>query len=348
MRVGVVLDELFLGHEPPGPHPERPERARAIGRGLFDHGLHDRGERLHTRRAREEELGRVHRAGYLADLERQVPGRSGWLDEDTYFSPGTWPAALAAAGGAIDLVHASLDGRCPRGLAIVRPPGHHATPDHAMGFCLLNNVAIAAAAARAEGASRVAIVDWDVHHGNGTQDAFWEDPSVLFISTHQYPFYPGSGAASEIGGGAGKGTTMNVPLPEGSGDAEYAAAFDELIVPALLAFKPELILVSAGYDAFKDDPLAGMEVTAGGFARMARSVRTVADVLCDGRMVCILEGGYDLAGIAGGILATFDTLAEHAARPDAPGTVPILRDARQNIEATKRALASYFPGVWPQ
>ncbi len=350
MTVGLVLDEVFLGHTPLVHHPERPERVAAIGRALTQHGFVSTAERVPLRHVRDFEIGRVHAAGYLADLERTVPGRSGWLDEDTYFSAGSWEAAqLAAAGGAVDLVEASVSGRLPRGLAVVRPPGHHATPDRAMGFCLLNNVAIAAAAARAAGLARVAVVDWDVHHGNGTQEAFWQDPDVLFVSTHQFPYYPGSGAAEEIGGGSGIGRTVNIPLPGGSGDAEYAVAFDEVVVPALRAFRPDLILVSAGFDPFVDDPLAGMEVTGAGFARMARAVRRVADELCDGRMVCVLEGGYDLAGLADGVLATIETLWQSRVGVDAP--VPderIHRDARQNIEATKRALASYFPGVWPQ
>jgi acetoin utilization deacetylase AcuC-like enzyme len=347
MTVGIVLDEVFLGHRARGEHPERPERLAAVARALSEHGLASRGSRLPTRAVTPDEIGRVHTAGYLADLEREVPGRTGHLDEDTFFSPGTWPAALAAAGGAVDLTLASIEGRLPRGLAVVRPPGHHATPDHAMGFCLLNNVGIAAAAARAAGVPRVAIVDWDVHHGNGTQDIFYSDPNVLFVSTHQWPLYPGTGASTEVGAGAGAGTTVNLPLPAGSGDAEYAAAFDEVIVPALRAFRPELILVSAGFDAFVDDPIAGMDVTVGGFAGMARSIRQVADELCQGRMVCVLEGGYDLAGTAAGALATFDCLSQ----PDAgaaPAAKPeIMREARLAIEATKRALTPHHPGVWP-
>src|SRR5512143_2025727 len=203
MTVGLVLDEVFLGHTPLVHHPERPERLAAIGRALTEHGFVATAERLPPRRVRDFEIGRIHAAGYLADLERTVPGRTGWLDEDTYFSPGTWPATLAAAGGAVDLVQASVSGRLPRGMAIVRPPGHHATPDHAMGFCLLNNVAIAAAAARAAGMARVAIVDWDVHHGNGTQEAFWQDPDVLFVSIHQALLYPATGSVEEVGWGPG-------------------------------------------------------------------------------------------------------------------------------------------------
>lgn len=350
LNVGVIIDEVFLGHVPEGMHPERPERLAAAARALTENGVRERAALLPTRKASDEELGRVHTAGYLADLERLVPGRSGWLDEDTYFSPGSWPAVLAAAAGAVDLTRASIDGRLARGLAVIRPPGHHAMPGHAMGFCLVNNVAVAAAAARAAGMARVAIVDWDVHHGNGTQDIFWSDPNVLFISTHQYPFYPGSGASAEIGGGAGAGATVNVPLPEGSGDAEYQAAFDEIVVPVLSEFRPEMIFVSAGFDPAIDDPLAGMNVTAAGFQYMAQAVRRAADTLCGGRIVCVLEGGYDLRGTAAGIVATFRSLVEPAvAAVPAPAAPPtIIAGARQNIEASKRALAPFHPGVWPQ
>src|SRR5262249_39479017 len=194
----------------------------------------------------------------------------------------------------------------------------------------LNNVAVAAAAARAAGCARVAVVDWDVHHGNGTQDAFWSDPTVLYVSTHQYPFYPGTGAATDIGAGAGRGATVNVPLPAGCGDAEYAAAFREVVVPALTAFPPDLILLSAGLAPYAADPIGGMNVTIGGFERMAPAVRGVADSTCDGRMVCVLEGGYTLDGLAAGAVALFDVLERPSALPLAPGSTEILEGARVN------------------
>lgn len=270
--------------------------------------LERRGTRLPTREADESELGRVHGAGYLADLVHQVPGKSGWLDGDTYFSPGTWAAALAAAGGVIDATRVVLDGEHRRGLAIIRPPGHHAEADRAMGFCLLNNVAIAAAFARDHGASRVAIVDWDVHHGNGTQHIFERDPSVMFQSCHQYPFYPGTGDSAEVGVAEGVGATVNVPLPGGCGDREYSAVFDGVLIPELRRFAPDIILVSAGFDAHRADPLAGMRVTEQGFRAMADRLVSLADELCDGRVVCALEGGYDLAGLGASVVAVLDAL----------------------------------------
>src|SRR6185503_7021324 len=239
MALGYVLDDLFARHRPPGPHPERPERILAARDALRGAGLERMGEQVKVRGAREEELGRVHTAGYLADLSRVLPGQTGWIDVDTYFGPDTWEAALAAAGAGIDLAEGVLDGRYRRGLALVRPPGHHAEADRAMGFCLLNNAAIAAAAARAAGAARVAVLDWDVHHGNGTQHAFYADPTVMYLSAHQYPFYPGTGSPDEVGTGAGRGTTVNVGLPAGAGDGDLLHAFDRVFLPALQHFAPD-------------------------------------------------------------------------------------------------------------
>jgi len=309
MKVAYAVDDLFLAHTAATPHPECPERIRAIQAGLVRMGLDERATRVGVRRAREEELGLVHTPRHVSELSRLVPGRAGYLDADTFFSPGSWDAALYAAGTAVDLAVGALEGRFTRAFGIMRPPGHHAEPDRAMGFCLFNNVAIAAASARAAGAARVAIVDWDVHHGNGTQAAFYADPSVLFISTHQSPLYPGTGLASETGQDAGVGTTVNLPLPPGSGDAEYAAAFDGVIVPELLAYRPDLILISSGFDAFVGDPLAQMRVTAAGFRHMALAVRRVADRVCEGRVVALLEGGYDLKGIGACAGELFDVLA---------------------------------------
>jgi acetoin utilization deacetylase AcuC-like enzyme len=335
--LGYVLDDVFINHRAPSGHPERPARAEAVRDALKAAGIATSATHVATRRATDEELARVHTPAYLEDLARQVPGKSGWLDADTFFSPGTWEAALAAAGSTTQLALDVLHGKLTEGISVVRPPGHHATPDHAMGFCLLNNVAAAAAAVRAEGAARVAILDWDVHHGNGTQDIFWDDPDVLYLSVHQFPFYPGTGAPTEIGGPDALGATVNVGLPGGCGDAEYAAVFDHVFVPKLSAFRPDLLLISAGFDAFQHDPLAGMRVTHAGFAAMARRLRAAADRWSSGRVVAVLEGGYDLDGLGGGMTAVLRELSGAAAVTPPLAPMPTHIVARAAIEGTLAA-----------
>jgi acetoin utilization deacetylase AcuC-like enzyme len=336
--LGYVLDDIFVQHRAPSGHPERPARAEAVRDALVAAGLASRGTQVPIRPVRDDELARVHAEAYLAELERAVPGRSGWLDADTYFSPGTWDAARAAAGSTSELALRVLSGELARGLAVVRPPGHHATRDRAMGFCLINNVAVAAAAVRAAGAARVAIVDWDVHHGNGTQDIFWDDPSVLYLSVHQFPYYPGTGAPTEVGGEHARGATVNVGLPAGSRDADYAATFDHVFLPALARFRPDVLLISAGFDAFEHDPLAGMRVSHAGFGAMAERLRLAADRWSAGRAVAVLEGGYDLDGLGGGMTAVLRTLAGPSIEPPPIVALDAISPlARAAIEGTRAA-----------
>ena len=343
MALGYVLDDVFVRHRPPGPHPERPERLMAARDGLRAAGLEQRGHLVPVRPAREEELGLVHSAGFLGDMSRHLPGKSGWLDGDTYFSPESWDAALAAAGAAADLSTAVLDGQFRRGLALIRPPGHHAEADRAMGFCLFNNVAVAAAAARERGAARVAVVDWDVHHGNGTQNIFYADPSVLYLSVHQYPLYPGTGAADETGSGPGLGATINVGLPAGCGDGDVLAAFDRLFVPALTSFAPDIILVSAGFDAHRADPLAGLRVTDGGYRAMAQRLCHVADEVAGGRLVALLEGGYDLGALSRSLVEVLEVL-EPGDRPAAEEEAPA--PSAEGLGAIARTLAAHGDQAW--
>jgi len=340
MALGYVLDEIFVEHRAPSGHPERPARAEAVRDALVAAGIASRGKHIPTRLAKDDELAAVHDPTYLAQLAKVVPGRSGWLDADTYFSPGTWDAARTAAGSVSQLAIDVVDGALTEGIAVVRPPGHHATRDTAMGFCLFNNVAVAAAAARAKGAARVAIVDWDVHHGNGTQDIFWDDPDVLYTSVHQFPYYPGTGAPSEIGGAKAIGGTVNVGLPSGATDADYAAVFDHVFLPKLAAFKPDLVLVSAGFDAFIHDPLAGMRVTIAGFAGMARRLRGLAEAQCGGRIVAVLEGGYDLTGLAGGMTEVLTAFAGPPPSPEPTAPLPAAGGVRAAIDATLGAHAA--------
>jgi len=242
----------------------------------------------------------VHAPGYREALHRAVPPQGiRYLDADTGLSPGSWPAALTAAGGMLSAVDAVMSGRVTNAFCAVRPPGHHAESGRGMGFCLFNNVAIAARyLQRHHNIGKVAIVDWDVHHGNGTQEIFYGDPTVLYVSTHQHPLYPGTGSEAETGKEAGKGFTLNFPMPAGRDDDDYAAVFVKSIIPALKVFGPDFILISAGFDAHRDDPLAGMNVTEAGFGEFTRLVRQVADLSAHGRIVSCLEGGYNLPALA--------------------------------------------------
>ncbi len=293
IEVGVVDDPSFDLHESPG-HPERPERLLAARAAVQRAGV--RTKPIPVRTATREELERVHGAAYLDQLRAQS-GHETHLDADTYLAPDSVVAAERAAGGAVALVDALLNEEITRGVALLRPPGHHARPDQAMGFCVLNNVAVAAAHGLAQGLRRVAIVDWDVHHGNGTQEMFYDDPRVLYISLHQSPFYPGTGDANETGAGEGRGFTVNVPLSEGAGEAVYAAAFDRVVSPILDAYSPELVLVSAGFDAHERDPLGGMRLGASAYGWMTRALGAAADKSAHGKMALLLEGGYDLAAL---------------------------------------------------
>ena len=299
----VVDDSRFDAHAPRGYHPERPERLRAAREALRSSVAAP--QLILPRSATDEELARVHTPRFIEQLSK-LRGDEGHLDPDTYVSPVSVDVARLAAGGLIALVDAMLDGPVAKGVALLRPPGHHARPDRAMGFCLLNNVAIAAAHARARGVPRVMIVDWDVHHGNGTQEMFWRDPQVLYVSTHQFPFYPGTGDVDEIGEGDGVGYTVNVPLLAGGGDAIYRAAFERIILPVAEKYAPELVLVSAGFDAAARDPLAQMELSAEAFGWMARELARVAEASAHGRIALVLEGGYDLVALEAGLASSID------------------------------------------
>jgi acetoin utilization deacetylase AcuC-like enzyme len=296
-RTALCHSLAFTGHDTGG-HPENPSRIRAIDRELHDRELLTGRPEIAWESATDEMVTRVHDPGYLASLRQITRAGGGMLDPDTIVRPDSLEVALSAAGAAVAAVDAVLDGRVTRAFVLSRPPGHHALPGRGMGFCLLNNVAIAAAHARARGVERVAIVDWDVHHGNGTEAAFLDDPAVFYASTHQAPFYPFTGFASERGRAAGMGATLNIPLEAGSGDAALLRAMTGQIAPALEEFGPELIFVSAGYDAHRNDPLAMLEATDEGFRILTQAVIDLADDLCDGRLIFVLEGGYDPPALA--------------------------------------------------
>lgn len=280
----------------------------------IDHELAERGilaERAEPAFAPApvDAITRIHEPRLLDDLGMIAGRRGGWIDADTMMAPDSLDVARLASGAAIAAVDAVMEGPSRRAFVVSRPPGHHATPSRSMGFCLLNSVAIAAAHALHRGLRRIAILDWDVHHGNGTQDAFYDRSDVLFVSLHRAPFYPGTGALSETGAGAGKGFTLNIPLLAGTGDATYSRQMRNVVTPAIDAFVPELLLVSAGYDAHVDDPLGGMTVTEAGFQELTRAAIELADRWSDGRLAMILEGGYNppaLARCVADAIATLD------------------------------------------
>ncbi len=321
-----------------GGHPERPARLRAILDHLDATGLRVRMHEVAPRAATDAELLRVHPAGHLARVAA-TSARSGWFDADTYSTPASEGAARRAAGAVVQAVEAVLGGEARNAFIAARPPGHHAEPEIAMGFCLYNSVAVGAAAALAAGVERVAILDWDVHHGNGTQAIFEAEPRVFYASTHEYPYYPGTGHYSETGAGVARGTTVNVPLPRGAGDEAITRAYREVILPALTRFAPDLVLVSSGWDAHRRDPLAGLEVSTAGYTQVARAVIEAADRLCDCRLVVALEGGYDehaLAWCAGSLVSLL--LGEEPAPDPEPGYAPAEPDVTPVLDAVRRAI----------
>jgi acetoin utilization deacetylase AcuC-like enzyme len=308
MPLGLVHDPIFQQHDPGDYHPESPKRLAVLERALANWPGYKQAQRIPLRKAKDEELARVHQKSHISRIA-STEGRSMALDMDTHTSPGSYDAALKAAGTLIDLCDAALDGKVTHGMAFVRPPGHHATPVRAMGFCLFNNVAVAAAhLIQARGLERILIVDWDVHHGNGTEDAFYMDPKVLYFSTHQAPFYPGTGPVNAAGREAGEGFTINVPLSSGHDDSDYIRIFEDLLAPVARQFKPQFILISAGFDAHREDPLGGEGLSSMGYAAMTRVLMEIADEFCPGCVVGVLEGGYNPEAEARAGIAAMDAL----------------------------------------
>lgn len=320
MTTGYVYEEICLKHNLPG-HPENRSRLEEIIVVLQRTGMLTHLTHIPARPATLEELMRVHKAGYVDQVKKMSERGGGHLDPDTYTNSDSYQAALMAAGGLIEATLAVIDGQVHNAFALVRPPGHHAMPGHGMGFCLFGNVAIAAQAARLDrGLSRVLIVDFDVHHGNGTQAMVEEDPAICFISTHQYPYYPGTGAAREIGRGPGEGTVVNMPLSPGAGDQVFQHLYQQVVIPIARRFAPDLILVSAGFDAHWDDPLAGLGLSLAGYAWITRTLVSLAEELCGGRIVFTLEGGYHLDVLSHGVLNTFHALLDDETVEDPLGS----------------------------
>ena len=340
MGTGLYYSARYLEHGAAG-HPESPARLEVAWAELQRHGLLDHVALIEPGPAELADVERVHAAGHVRLVRALAAEGGGWVDGDTLVSPGSYDAALRAAGAAVEGCAAVLSGRQQNAFALVRPPGHHALPDRAMGFCLFNNVAVAAASALAVGgADRVLVVDFDVHHGNGTQDIFYDRADLCLFSTHQHPLYPGTGRLSETGAGAGAGCTANLPLPPGCGDAVYARVFDEVLAPLARRCRPDLILVSAGYDAHWSDPLAGMRLTVDGYVALMERLRDLAAELCGGRLVAVLEGGYNLDAVAAAVVASCQVLAGQPPVAEPLGPPPAARapQAADSVLAAAREI----------
>lgn len=302
-KTGLVYDDIFLEHKTTPGHPERPERLVEIIKRLKTAGIYSDLLQVQPAPAELSRLKEVHSDEYIERARHSCERNAGYLDSlDVPISARSYEAAVMAAGGMIAAIDAVMDKKAANAFCAVRPPGHHALEDQALGFCIFNNVAIGAKyIQKKHELAKVLIVDWDVHHGNGTQATFYDDPTVLYFSTHQYPFYPGTGSRVERGSGKGLNYTINVPLPAGSGDKVYLDAFEKELRPAALDFSPDFVLVSAGFDAHENDLLGQMAVTADGFGRLTEIVKAIAEKCCQGRLVSTLEGGYHLGGLAASV-----------------------------------------------
>ncbi|MCE2539197.1 MAG: histone deacetylase [Acidobacteria bacterium] len=337
----LVSSPRFVDHRTPGGHPERPARAEVMAR-VAERWAATGGPAAAPAPVSDQALARVHDGRYLEDIA-STAGRRVRLDPDTWTSPDSEAVARLAAGATVAAVDHALDRGAP-GLAFVRPPGHHAERARAMGFCLYNNAAVAAAHALARGLERIAVIDYDVHHGNGIQWIFYDDSRVLYVSTHQYPFYPGTGAADDVGRDDGAGTTVNVPLAAGAGDADLDRVFREVVMPILAGYAPDAVLLSAGFDAHADDPLGGMQLSTDGYAILTRRLWAFAAERCAGRLAVVTEGGYDLQALEECLDGTLEVCAA-----DPPASIPPVRGstsiAAAALQSVTRAQSPYWPGV---
>jgi len=335
-RTAVVVDESYLKHQPGEYHPERSERVQVL-LNLAEELDRNKFQILAPRPASRAEIETCHNADYISLVAATSQRNHYALDGDTITCRDSFSVGLLATGGLLRLIDAIAAKEVDNGFALVRPPGHHALRDRAMGFCLFNTIAVGAEyLKRNHNAQKIMIMDWDVHHGNGTQAAFYDDPSVLFISTHQYPYYPGTGAVAEVGNGAGAGYTLNIPLPAGCADAEYVRVFQDLVLPAATRFEPDWILVSAGFDPHQRDPLGGMGVTEEGFAALDQMLIQLADRFADSRIAFLLEGGYDLAALRNSVATVLNVIqkppVESVAQSDSEVLASLIRLIRRAHE----------------
>ncbi len=345
--LAIIKDDRYLEHNPGEGHPESPNRLRVIY-DLIDKEFADLPI-IAPRLATESELALIHDPFYIQTVAKTEGKVHSQLDADTGLSAQSYEIARLAAGGLVEAVDKILDPSrsalpTPHSVfAFVRPPGHHAEPNRGMGFCIFNNIAIAAEYAKQKyDLQRILIVDWDLHHGNGTQRVFYDDPGVLFFSSHQYPYYPGSGNFNEVGSGIGEGFTVNAPFPAGFGDAEYCHVYDTVLKPIALEYRPELVLVSAGFDPYREDPLGGMKVSEEGFGALAAIVKSIADRTCDGKVLITLEGGYNPQGLREGVRSVLNTFLGQA--PHHAGGAPSPA-AEQVIKKISAVQGRYWKGL---
>ena len=345
---GIVRDSMYLKHDMGSYHPECPQRLEVLYDMIDEAGSDLNLVDVPIKHASTEEIATNHDARYVNVIAETAGRQSTFLDPDTSACAHSWDAAARAVGGLFNLIDAVMDEKVRNGFALVRPPGHHAERRRAMGFCLFNNVALAARyALNHHGMERVAIVDWDVHHGNGTQNSFYEEPRVLFLSMHQFPHYPGTGGIREVGHGTGEGFTVNVPLNSGAGDEDYLAIFHMLIAPLLRAYQPQLILVSAGFDGHQMDPLGGMNLTEGGYEQMVQVLMHLAAELCSHRLVLTLEGGYSLAALRESVKRILTCMANYDPEKDPVPIAPVLDLLNSSSRGRLRDVLNTHRRYWP-